>query len=168
MKTLGIILGFFLSTLAWAGPVPGQAIVPSLTVGGRVFTDLTNLIVLNLRVGGVASHVTTARKPGGAAGYQVTSGKTLTLYAMRCISQNTSAAEGTLGYGDNDKGQDAGTTLPTNPVTWDGSSSNVSINTPGSSTLEVPLLFAVPSQKYVFMQEQDTGVNLCTLFGYEQ
>lgn len=106
-----------------ATPIGTLGTIPSLTVGGQVFTDLTTLIVL---YGSVATttRYTTLRKPGATSGYQVTTGKTMTIRAAK-INYITPTGSPTINflYGDTDVGINSAS-APTNPVYLGGDSSS--------------------------------------------
>ena len=146
--------------------------IPSLTVGGVVFTDLQNLIVLVSFCNSTASHTSTPRKWNGSAGYQVTAGKTLKIRAMRMQIPVATAgvdAPHTLGYADNDVGLD-GTTAHTNLV-YIGGSSGISTGLYGISAVasfyESPIWLDVPATKYVAHLTNATHLERIMLFGYE-
>lgn len=152
-----------------ATPIGTLGTIPSLTVGGRVFTDLTNLIILSASTGGSANNVSTLRKFGASSGYQVTTGKTLTIYAIKVISQSSTGEALNFGYGDTDVGIRAGTTNPTNAVFAIGDSSNMLISglSQVGGVTELAINLAVPSLKYVFAKAGDTGVSGFLAYGYE-
>lgn len=146
-----------------------------LTVGGRVFTDLTSLIILYGEVS-TATRYTTLRKQNGAAGYQVTAGKTLTISAMSLLYggtvTNTTAVA--LLYGDTDVGINSAA-APTTPK-YIGSDVNMFVffsalgagATPSgpSSTLS-GIDFGIPAAKYPCMQTNSTTNFGNAFYGYE-
>lgn len=167
-KYIGFCALFLASFSASAGPVGGSPAVPSLTVGGRVFTDLSNLITLYGYLG--SNGKTTFRKTGAVSGYQVTSGKTLTLAAIRCFNDTayTAGAGFQLFYSDNDTGV-ASVTVPTNPVYYGNDAANGWIYQAQSGvSLEQILNFPIPSGKYVGGAGGASNSQSCWLFGYEQ
>lgn len=86
--------------------------IPTLMVGGRVFTDLANLIILYGYVSGATTTNCSLRKQGGSAGYTVTAGKTYTILAVRAYGSYTATVAGSfgyLGYSDNDVGVNSST-----------------------------------------------------------
>jgi hypothetical protein len=148
-----------------APPVPSGNIV-SLTVGGRVFTDLTNLKIL---VGFVNStNNTTPRAPSASAGYQVTAGKTLDILAASCNIFSAGTATFQMGYADNDVG--IGTaTAKTNGVYMTGDSTNGSFaNNSVVGVQQSAIKFSVPATKYPFIESNAAGGGICTLYGYER
>lgn len=155
-----------LNALALGG-VSNQGVIPSLTVGGRVFTDLSNLIVL-YGIAQSASH-TTLRKPGGSAGYQVTSGKTLTIYAVECFTVTAAAgAAFQLIYADNDVGVGSATAF-TNPVYFAGDPNNAFFyNSATGASLQRAIWYPVPATKYVGMASGSSNDQNCFFYGYEQ
>ena len=85
-----------------------MALIPTqttLTIGGRVFTDLANLIVLYAGPG--INSKSTFRTAGGSSGYTPSGSKTFVCAAWRAnIAAGTSIQ---IGYTDNDVGlQSAG------------------------------------------------------------
>lgn len=152
-----------------ARPIGTLGVIPTLTIAGRVFTDLTTLII----TGGVVvtpGNRTSLRLPNGSAGYPVTALKTLNIVAIEV--QNSSAAGNAdavtqFGYGDNDVGVDSATAI-TNPVYYGGSATN-SIMAPAAaqSTQQFILNFNVPAGKYVFFQNNASANVSIRIFGYE-
>lgn len=138
--------------------------VPTLTIGGRVFTDLTNLIELV----GIAGNTngTTLRKPNATSGYTVTAGKTLTIYAVRVVVSSASAGvEIGLGYADNDVGQNTATSF-TNPVSLGGVGNLMTLSTVG--IFELAPFFQAPSTKFPYVQGlSGSGRFLVEAYGYE-
>lgn len=143
--------------------------VASLTVGGRVFTDLKNLIVLYC--GNAASNTySTARLPNATAGYEVPGGKTLRISAMR-IASFSGTGSGTsigIGYSDNDAGIDVAVGSLTNPVHC-GGSTGVTIVSGGRETgyfaadREASTNFTVPTGKYLFARGSSLSL---IVYGY--
>jgi hypothetical protein len=132
--------------------------VPTVTMGGRVFTDLDNLIYLS---GAVPTGARcTLRKNNGSAGYQVTTGKTMTIYAAVGFPSTTSYGNFTLFYADNDVGQSSSTAL-TNGVYLNGDSASRIIfyqaNNASTWGIGSPCNFAVPAQKYSGAENSNGG-----------
>ena len=148
------------------------SLVPNLTIAGRTFTNLTNLIILTGPTeNAVSSSRTTLRKPSESAGYQVTTGKTLIIYAVRLISTAGSFSP-YFAYTDNDVGI-AGNTAFTSPVYLAGLSPSsdpffFATSNAAGSTLELALDFKVPSQKYFSIDSNSSTVSgSVTAYGYE-
>lgn len=158
------------SQAAGIGP---SIMVPSLTVGGRTFTDLSNLIYLHGRVA-TAARWATFRTENASAGRQTTSGKTLTIYACNIYSETASTTTGmVLLYGDTDVGMDAAA-APTNPVYLAGDSSLLAggvlygaATTGVMNHSESAVAFQVPSLKYPAMKYDSTAAQ-GTCYAYEQ
>lgn len=149
-----------------------QGLKPTLQIGGRIFTDLSNLIVLTATVK-TASRYTTLRKVGASAGYQVPVGKTFTAHAMRILG--TGSAQMTTGillYGDTDVGYDSAS-APTNPI-FPGGFSEVSavramisiVNTTYYNSAEVSNFFKIIAQKYPCIFSDNVNANYL-VYGYE-
>jgi hypothetical protein len=129
-----------------------QGLAPTLTIGGRVFTDLENLIILR---GGCspagANTRTTMRTPNGTSGYVVPTGKVLRLLAVRVKMSgtfNAGAGQMDVGYADNDVGVNSATVF-TNSVTmsvFNRVGCQVSADQGGYA--EEALNFTIPAGKY--------------------
>lgn len=143
---------------------------PTIEVGGRIFTDLDNLVILH---GYTAGNLRcTLRKPNASAGYQVPVSKKFVVKAMRVWANTTGNGYGTLGYSDNDVGQNSATAL-TNGVFLGG---DASIDASGSGKAaqaasgayvqrgEGLTNFEVPAGKYISMTGSQTQY---IIFGYE-
>lgn len=141
--------------------------IPVIQVANRVFTDLSNLITL-VAYGnaGAATGISTFRRPGASAGYQVTTGKTLQILAGKIVTGTYVAGTAVaLGYGDNDVGL-AGNTTPTNAVARNQDFFQV----PAIGTIYEDLFqnFNVPASKYVYMTQNAALVQTkIFLLGYE-
>lgn len=94
---------------------------PSLTIAGRVFTDLSNLIQLVAFVNGVGTGFCTFRKIGGVGGYTPSGAKSFRLAALQVEPTVAFATAGSIFYSDNDLGV-ATNTAPINPVYPGGAS----------------------------------------------
>lgn len=140
-------------------------IQPSLTVGGRVFTDLNNLITLSARVTGAT--YSTLRKPNGTSGYQVTAGKTLTIYAMKCVGISTTNAF-KPGYGTTDAGQNGA--APSGSVVFAGDiGTNTGFVISGAgSVLELAVNMTVPANDFPYIVSGSASDCYCLAYGYEQ
>lgn len=135
-----------------ARPIGTLGVIDTLTIGGRVLTDLTTLIVL------AASYTSNSKATfrqafpsAGSAGYAVTSAKT---YTVAGIKFNANAATSlALLYADNDVGFDSATAF-TNPVYQaSGNTTATNIFTPSASSnstqIEICPMFRVPAGKYL-------------------
>lgn len=138
--------------------------IDTLVLNGRTFTDMSNLIALcAYSVGG--PHFATLRKQSGTAGYQVTAGKTMKIFAAKIFGQNATTSDPacTPAYGDNDVGQDTGST-PTNVVYFGGDSS-MAIGAQTSKYEDVAIDFNIPATKYA---AQRTATRIWSLwYAYE-
>ncbi len=149
---------------------------PYLLVGGQLFTDLANLIVLYASASGSATtDKSTFRLPNASSGYQVPASRTLRIYAARARIFATAAGGAgmfNILYGDADVGN-AGNTAFTNPVYRGGVNINSqignksSVSSPGNAMFEEAFLFDVPTGKYPSTQCLDTAnpANII-IFGY--
>ena len=133
-------------------------IIDTLTVAGCTFTDLVNIKVLgatNSTTANISTFRQTNVSPLPTSGYAVTSGKTLTIRAIKALGNVTLASGnvGELSYGDSDCGMD-GTTAVTNPKYWASSTGGLGPFTGvpsngGNVTMEAPVFFSVPQSKYI-------------------
>lgn len=158
---------------ARAAYLPGVG-VGTITVGGMPLST-TNLFILHCNIGANSYSVCYNASLGGSpAVYQVTTGKTFKLYAIRC-DQSTAAASSNayrLIYGDTNVGVNS-SSAPTNPVgvisgVSSGNAADDTFSTnviAGTSTMkERAVGGSVPASKYVYVN----GTNgPCDLFGYE-
>lgn len=146
--------------------------MPSLTIGGRVFTDLDNLKTL-YGFTNTAANISgsTFREFDGTAGYQVPVGKKFVLLAMQCMSVTTTGTVGTVGYCDNDIGLGSNPASATNPVYCGGSNIIRPFGLSGASiTTETayPIYFEVPAEKYLFIDDTNaTAYGYYKFYGYE-
>lgn len=144
--------------------------IPTLNIGGRIFTDLTNLIVLVGNGVGPTNLNSTLRKQNGSAGYQVPATKTFQALALRIMTSVTAANSGaSILYSDNDVGTRSPTVF-TNPVYIGGSSTNGTVGdgpfVAGQFT-DTPLQFSIPTGKYVGTITAGAGVYFYQVYGYE-
>lgn len=143
--------------------------VDSITVGGRVFTDLTTLKILVATT--AANTNATFRTMNGTSGYTPSGATTFVVHAMKAIGTAAGTTWGSLGYGDNDVGINSGTT-PTNAVYVGGSStvtthatSTIAAGSQVPSEMAHPMQFTIPNGKYPAMIG---GANQTVyLYGYE-
>lgn len=152
-----------------ATPIGTLGTIPTLTVGGRVFTDLTTLIILAGYQGSNAR--TTLRVPGASSGYPVTTGKTLTVHAARFSCSNTPGTQGyitQLVQSDNDLGYDSNTSY-TNPKYYTAIANilfNGINNLPPPDKYEIAGLgFTVAATKY--LSATLTASTTVWAYGYE-
>lgn len=135
--------------------IPGAR--PFVEVGGRVFTDLTNIKPLYCYIGTTASsHWSTFREAETSAGYSVPASKRFSAYAVSAVikSGNATATSFNIGYADNDVGQ-ISTATPTVAVYLMGDSTFPLIAGhpfPASDSADIqrPLRFNIPAAKYPF------------------
>lgn len=159
-----------------AKPIGTLGVIDTLTVGGRVFTDLTNLITLHAISN--AQIYCGMRKPDGSAAYAVTTAKTLTIHALRHKAEvltvtGTTALLWYLAYGNATIGWDTAS-APASPVyECDGSSSNkmhrtAMVSNSYDATQYDISGFTIPASKNVFIEQASAGSRMrVTAFGYE-
>lgn len=142
-------------------PVGNLGVIDTLTVGGRVYTDLDNLIQLAGSIG--SSSYAGFRLGTSSSGYAVTAGKTLQISSM-IFAAVSAGATMAIGYCDNDLGAN-GSTPPTNPVYIGGFVLTSQFNNPVAGTpMDYNFSLDVPAGKFVFMTSQNVTVRI---FGYE-
>lgn len=145
--------------------VQQPGIIPSLTVGNRVFTDLTNLITLIGLSQGVGGSYSSGRLPNTSAGYAVPAGKQLRIVGVSCHC--VTAGPIAFGYADNDCGSSSNTT-PTNPV-YPASNiyaAQIQMATAGNY-YERNVNFVVPAGKYVAIHGSNSvSVGNMLVYGY--
>ncbi len=156
-----------------AKPIGTLGTVDSLTVAGRVFSDMANLISLYTYT--ESNTKGTFRKSNGSAGYPVTTAKTLTLGAMRVIINAASSAVYPiqLAQSDNDLGLDSSSSL-TNPLYYAGASTagiilmgNPGILVSGPGYFESGgFAFQVAATKYASIVAASSHMHIQT-WGYE-
>lgn len=143
--------------------------IDSITVGGRVFTDLTNIITL-IGVCTAGTGNSSLRLLNGTAGYPVTTAKTLKILAIAVQILGTGATDSFgLGYSDNDVGFGTAT-APTNPVYVGGAAINQ--YTPAGSLQSLYEFnygggFSIPAAKFVLIQNAGSSQISVTAYGYE-
>lgn len=159
-----------------AKPIGTLGVIDTLTIGGRVFTNLASLITL---VGGttdLANPRTVFRKTtsGTATGY-APSGVTFKFAAVH-VKVNDVTGDGWLGnicYADNDVGFSSATAF-TNPV-FMTSGASFTITPFVSSSFDTDNVgesfyypdFVVPSGKFVSMQSGAIVIGYIWAWGYE-
>jgi hypothetical protein len=156
-----------------AKPIGTLGVIDTLTIGGRVFTDLANLITL-FAEGGSTNGFTTFRQPNASSGY-TPSGSNSFLLAALYINPSAPSLPSTgiaYGYGDTDVGVSSASP-PTNPVYPGNSVTITDIIAYGSTTnLFQPTLvypnFKTPNTKYPFFSnDSGAGQFTCQGYGYE-
>lgn len=143
-------------------------VIPSLYIGGRTISDLSNLIILYGSFSGAANGNTTLRKQDGSAGYAVTSGKSFVVVAIEIdlivVAASTAC---TFGYADNDVGVEVNTAF-TNAVYTARSASMFRIPTTTAGSYQRAPNFSAPAGKYLFVTNQAGAcVGSLRVFGYE-
>lgn len=156
-----------------AKPIGTLGTIDTLTVGGRVFTDLTNLIILGMANGGGFNSTFRKQYPTNVtgAGYQVTGGKSLTLWAAQILALGADNIQ--ILYSDNDVGLSSGTAF-TNPVYPHGntgyyiwsSTGGVNIATSFKAWHDINMHFVIPAAKYVSCII-GTNTTAANVYGYE-
>lgn len=151
-------------------------LIPHLNIGGLVFTDLTNLIVLSGSVS-TSSNGATVRKLGTQTGYTPSGSNKFDVWGVRMVCKpDDTTVNCRMYYADNDVGMNSAT-APTNPVGPATASAtgdspilvmNSAIGT--DAAMEVALIrFQVPNGKFLHFRVDAgaiTGV-IFLVYGYE-
>lgn len=144
--------------------------IDTITVGGRVLTNLASLITLNAILDGTNANWSTFRASNASAGYQVTAGKTLALVGANFSIVGAAASSGgILLYGDTDVTLSSGS-APTNPVYIFGDDPGVGVpvmNGTADGIFGMALNFSIPSAKYPAVFSQGAVLGYIQIFGYE-
>jgi hypothetical protein len=148
--------------------------IPTLTVGNRVFTDLTNLIILYGAAHGTTTTNCTFRKANASSGYTPSGSKAFKVQALSSnLSFSAASTNGTavLLYSDSDTNPDTSNVF-TNPVYIGGNASNAAIGnliSLSNSHFEYAVDFTIPNLKYPGFSISSTSTVFQTiqLYGYE-
>lgn len=171
---------WFILALSMGVSVPANAAIfpggPSLQIGGRVFTDLANLIILQGWTA-TANHYASLVQINAATtkntGYQVTAGKTLSICAEQVVAASSSAATcqmqilfGTAAViGSDASSAPTGASFPLG-ISAGGGFSFIATAT---STTPVPYsnVFPVPATDFPAIQTLSTTGCVMLVYGYE-
>lgn len=145
------------------GSLAGQVNRPSLTIGGRVFTDLDNLKFLKGYADSNSYSVLNEAKDASGA-YQVPTGKKFVALAVICFSKVATYGTFGIGYGDTDIGEDSAS-QPTNPVLAGGYIFQGAFNT---QKTEFAIRFEIAAEKYGYVGLIGASPRGCTVVGYEE
>ena len=143
-----------------ATPIGTLGTIPTLTVGGRVFTDLENLIELS-GAGSSTSIYSTLRLSGASSGYQVPVGKILQIRAVQFTA--TTPAVLAAGYSDTDVGYATSTAPSVNVVPY--VQSDYFYTGGDTPQVGIPLQFDVPAGKYPYCNTS-SGDMRARFYGY--
>lgn len=161
-----------------SNPIGNLGTIPTLTIGGRVYTDLTNLKVLIAHMVGNPA-ASSFRLVGGHAGsgYQVTANKTLTVSGLYCQTNDSNGPSMKLYQCDNDATYSNGAFTPTNPIYMEDESASSASNhiyfkfsTTAGASSELNPMFTVVStatQRYLTGEITGTGNVTVRAYGYE-
>ena len=136
----------------------------TLTVGGRVFYDLENLIIISAYASGTSRYSTMANK-NSSSGYQVPTGKKLVIYALKHYN-SVVLSWFDFGYADNDVGFYT-STVPTNVVSFlnRGNFAIEQYSDEGSAG-EVSCHFEIPVDKYPCQKGNNSNTINLYAYGY--
>lgn len=148
--------------------------LPSLNIGGRIFTDLDNLKIKGASA--VASFQNSSmQSPEDGGNYQVPADKKFRILAVKFWLQEQTAQDAgilRLLYSDNAVGMESATAF-TNAVYWMNNSNASIIGTlagaPHKDSYECPVFFDVPATKYPSMNSvhASTARVVANFYGYE-
>lgn len=142
----------------------------TLTVGGRVFTDFTNLIVLYASFGGATPYSTARLMTGsGGTGYTPSGSNKFRVLAVQAFANGGAAGAVGIGYGNTDIGF-ASAAASTTPVYPGGGSSAQCLFMASSATVqaEASMNFLVPNGKYLQLLGDGVSYASCIIYGYEE
>jgi hypothetical protein len=148
--------------------------IPTLTVGGQVFTDLNNLIMLSAYVSGTTNTNSSFRKSGASAGYQVPAGKTFKvrailvelIYSATAANYSIAFLTATADVGFNTSSSFAGGTFFTNTALGAGFAPIGNVN---GYRQEYAVDYSVAQNLYFAAQAQTSAITaaLIKAYGYE-
>jgi hypothetical protein len=164
---------FLLTMIFLVTGIANAAFLPpidTLTIGGRLLTNQTNLKILGCHADVLLS--STCVLGSGVAGYQVPAGKTFTIKAIE-ISSNNASASATVVYTDNDNGTNNSAAGWVNAVAaYNNQFGNALVASGTALYTAVPYAFdwAIPTGKFVTMQSTNSaGIAVyMKVYGYEQ
>lgn len=151
-----------------AKPIGTLGTIPTLTVGGWVFTDLDNLIQLYSSMSAQKYWAMVA--PNGTGPYQVTVSTTLKIYAAQICNVAQSDSISALLYGDDVANNS--NTPPTNAVyqgDFGTTFSGFGFFAAAAGVHSFITRFDIPSQKYPHVIQNNGAAAIAgvTVFGYE-
>lgn len=169
-----LVFSLAASVSAFSAP-PVGGVQPTITVGGRVFTDLARLKILRCFASsdGSNNNCTFRDTAAPAGGYVVPASKTLRVQAYRMTTMIAGAGVfASLMYSNNDVGANSAT-APTSPVYLMGgtiTASSIVGSALAGGVVEGLLNFTVPTTKFVTTLSQGSVSTSYTIdiFGYEQ
>lgn len=138
--------------------------IPSLTIGGRVFTDLANLIVLFGYSNSAATSRSSLRRVNTSVGYTPSGTKAFQAVAVRIQTLVVATSGLALGYADTDIG------LGVNTAHVSPQYLNVlpPLNGAVGIDFQMPCEILVPNGKYFASDSQGTvWVGNIIVYGYE-
>ncbi len=166
MKFLLAFLIMFMGVLAQATYIPTA---PTLTIGGRVFTDLTNLKILYC-AGATGTPRSACREANGTAGYLPSGSNKFRILAMVISGGTAGVSNTTVSYGDNDVGFLSNTAV-TNQVFLAGTSNSYMVMGQLGGRYgfnEIAINFLVLNGKYTIIETGVAGDIRFTVYGYEE
>lgn len=149
-----------------AKPIGTLGTVTTITVGGKVFTDLTNLKILHCFTSSTGGNGT-FRLNGTSVGYQA-GANGFQIQAVRAFTATSGIdSSGQLLYSDNDVGFNS-TTAFTNPVYSYGVAGAADLLFKTGTIFETAVNFTIPNTKYVsFAAPTATSIYSIVVYGYE-
>lgn len=146
--------------------------IPTLTVAGRTFTDLANLVILSWYCGSGVTNATLRRpflSTGYSAGAIKAGGQRFRLLAYTIETTASGGFFFDIGYSDNDVGAGSATAF-VNPKGMQGGNLNTGpyeIIYQGLFYKEVATDAYIPNGKYLSTYQSATGYVTGRAFGYE-
>lgn len=151
--------------------IQSPALIPSLNIGGRTFTDLRNLKFLVGGVSGAANGNTSFREGTSTTGYAPPASKVFRVLAARSLVIATGTEWCSILYADNDVGFSTNTAF-TNAKHSGGAAGVSSICLPSvisSAWIETPYDFIIPTGKFLSVTNFASASTVrFQIFGYEE
>ena len=165
-----VVVGMVFSASAYSAFLPQGH---GLTIAGRYFPNTSNLIILNAFSTSSSSPNATARIQKGTSGYQVTSGRTLKIFAVRMSVNAATAGIMQIKQTDNDVGYNTNTPLSGSLQAWPSNTSattanGISVPATIGAYVEVPVYFEIASGKYLTVVQTTNSSAEMYLYGYEE
>lgn len=149
-----------------ARPIGTLGTIPTLTIGGHTFADLTTLIYLACRSTSGGSRWQSLQYQADKSTYQVTSGKTFELRAITLMQQSSTQVLGSIGYGDVASNDLNSAPTGATYLIGDGSIGQLAAGTLHGEALSYGLNVEIPATKYPFIFRDQNGLG-CLAYGYE-
>lgn len=158
-----------------SNPISNLGTINTITIGGTQFADTTNVIQLYGFLGGATNIYSGLIKVGSgtSTAYQVTTGKTLTIFAIKLASASSVAENINIGYADAALALNS-SSAPTNPVYFGTETSTTTgfisgVGAGDHAVVSLEMKGKLAAQKFGFVKSAGTASSLITIYawGYE-